>query len=232
MESIVAIGDIHGMESWRDIVEKHYDSKIVFMGDYLDPYGYVTRENQLMNLCSIISLKMNRLEDVVLLLGNHDLHYFCEDAAIGSRYDFQIKEEASNLFLDNLDLFQYAWQIDDVVFTHAGISDEWFRYDFRGDTSKSIADQLNNAFADQQGALFRVGMARGGERGRVGGIFWADSSELDNPLHGFTQVVGHNRVTDVTECFGVQGSRIIFCDCLRYGKYLHLEKRDGVWTSI
>lgn len=57
MESIVAIGDIHGMESWRDIVEKHYESKIVFMGDYLDPYGYVTRENQLMNLCSIISLK-------------------------------------------------------------------------------------------------------------------------------------------------------------------------------
>ena len=69
MESIVAIGDIHGMESWRDIVEKHYDSKIVFMGDYLDPYGYVTRENQLMNLCSIISLKMNRPHDVVLLEG-------------------------------------------------------------------------------------------------------------------------------------------------------------------
>ena len=113
MESIVAIGDIHGMESWRNIVEKHYESKIVFMGDYLDPYGYVTRENQLMNLCSIISLKMNRPDDVVLLLGNHDLHYFCEDAAIGSRYDFQIKEEASNLFLDNLDLFQYAWQVDD-----------------------------------------------------------------------------------------------------------------------
>ena len=232
MESIVAIGDIHGMETWKDIAEEHCESRIVFLGDYLDPYGYITRDNQLKNLCHIIYLKIKRPDDVVLLLGNHDLHYFCEDAAIGSRYDFQIKDDASNLFLENIDLFQYAWQIDDVVFTHAGISDEWFRNDFHGDSSKPIAEQLNNASVEQRKALFRVGRARGGERGKIGGIFWADSSELDNPLHGFTQVVGHNRVTDVTECFGVQNSRIIFCDCLRYGKYLRMEKRDGVWTSI
>ena len=76
--------------------------------------------------------------------------------------------------------------------------------------------------ADQVPALLRVGYARGGHRGDTGGIFWADKSELEDPLHGFTQIVGHSRVEEVTERTGPGGGKIVFCDCLRNGLYLYI----------
>lgn len=219
---VVAIGDVHGLTKWKDIVEEHEDCTIVFLGDYLDPYEYITREQQLANLSDIIGLKKERMDSVVLLLGNHDLHYFCEKALPGSRYDFQIEKDAEAMFCGNIELFQYAFQQGNFIFTHAGIQHSWFVNDFKGDLSKPIADQLNSPKPEQLDALFRLGRARGGRIGDIGGIFWADISELTDPLHGYTQIVGHNRVDDITERMGHHDNKIIFCDCLFKGKTVFL----------
>lgn len=221
-KTTIAIGDVHGLDLWRDVVDAHPGCRVVFLGDYLDPYGYVHRGKLLDNLRAIMQLKRDRPEDVVLLLGNHDLHYFCEDACIGTRFDEEIAEAASWMFLHNIDLFQYAFQDGEYLFTHAGVSQEWFECDFCGDASQPVAEQLNHPAADQIPALLRVGYARGGRRRDTGGIFWADESELDEPLHGFIQIVGHNRVEEVTERIGPGGGKIVFCDCLRNGLYLEL----------
>lgn len=116
-----------------EVVDAHPGCRVVFLGDYLDPYGYVHRGKLLDNLRAIMQLKRDRPEDVVLLLGNHDLHYFCEDACIGTRFDEEIAEAASCMFLHNIDLFQYAFQDGEYLFTHAGVSQEWFECDFCGD---------------------------------------------------------------------------------------------------
>ena len=81
---------------------------------------------------------------------------------------------------------------------------------------------LNFSTPEQELSLCRCGEARGGEPDAFGGIFWADVSELYEPLPGYTQVVGHNRVNDVCD-HANNGGRIIFCDCLFYEKYLKLE---------
>ena len=221
-KATIAIGDVHGLDLWRDVVEAHPECRVVFLGDYLDPYGYVPREKLLENLRSIIELKRDRPEDVILLLGNHDLHYFCEDACVGTRFDMEIAKAASWMFLNNIGLFQYAFQDGEYLFTHAGVSQLWFDYDFCGDAERSVAEQLNNPAADQVAALLRVGYARGGRACDTGGIFWADKSELEEPLYGFTQIVGHNRVAEVTEHTGPGGGKIVFCDCLRNGLYLYI----------
>jgi len=52
-----------------------------------------------------------------------------------------------------------------------------------------------------------------------GDIFWADMSELKNPLQGYTQIVGHNSVENI-ENYSNNGGRVIFCDCLNNGHYL------------
>ena len=221
-KATIAIGDVHGLDLWRDVVEAHPGCRVVFLGDYLDPYGYVHKGKLLDNLRAIIELKRNRPEDVVLLLGNHDLHYFCEDACVGTRFDMEIAEAASWMFLNNIGLFQYAFQDGEYLFTHAGVSQLWFDYDFCGDASRSVAEQLNNPAADQVAALHRVGSARGGCACDTGGIFWADKSELEEPLCGFTQIVGHNRVAEVTGHTGSGGGKIVFCDCLRNGLYLYI----------
>ena len=221
-KATIAIGDVHGLDLWRDVVEAHPECGVVFLGDYLDPYGYVHKGKLLDNLRAIMQLKRDRPEDVVLLLGNHDLHYFCDEACVGTRFDMEIAADASKLFLDNIHLFQYAFQDGEYLFTHAGVSQEWFDNDFCGDAARPIADQLNNPAADQVPALLRVGSARGGRACDTGGIFWADKSELEEPLYGFTQIVGHNRVAEVTEHTGPGGGRIVFCDCLRNGLYLYI----------
>ena len=118
--------------------------------------------------------------------------------------------------------FQYAFQDGEYLFTHAGVSQLWFDYDFCGDASRSVAEQLNNPAADHVPALLRVGYARGGRRGDTGGIFWADKSELEEPMRGYTQIVGHNRVAEVTEHIGPGGGKVVFCDCLRNGLYLYI----------
>ena len=118
--------------------------RVVFLGDYLDPFFYMSKVRLLENLREIIDFKRSRPEDSVLLMGNHDLHYFCGEASPASRFDAGIAGEASSLFLDNLDLFQYAFQDGEYLFTHAGVSQLWFDYDFRGEASRSIAEQLNH----------------------------------------------------------------------------------------
>lgn len=225
---IVAIGDIHGLDDWRAIVQQHPDCLMVFLGDYLDPYSAITRRALLENLRAIIELKRSRPDDVVLLLGNHDMHYFSPYARMGSRFDFEIRNEASSLFLDNIHLFQYAYQEENKIFTHAGISQWWWQNDFHGDNTRPIAEQLNHPTEKQMSALCRVGYARGGRFGRHGGIFWADSSELRNPLHGYTQIVGHNPVPRITVCESEEGTKIVFCDSLPYGNYLFIDASGEV----
>ena len=223
MQSTLVIGDVHGSDLWQDIVAQRPECRVVFLGDYLDPREPLPRQVLLRNLENIIALKRARPDEVTLLLGNHDLHYFCEEAPIASRFDMDIAEDASRLFLDHFDLFQFARQEGRRLFTHAGVSQEWFERDFRGDPARPLDEQLNHPVGGQLEALMRVGEARGGQRGALGGIFWADRSELVDPLHGFDQFVGHNRVPRVIEAEGAHDNRVVYCDCLGEGLCLLLD---------
>ena len=219
---IIVFGDIHGSTFWETVVDENPACRYIFLGDYLDPYKNVPEWQLIENLKKIIQFKKERPDDVILLLGNHDMHYFCSDMYPCSRFDFFIAKEVSVLFRENIHLFMYAFQVDNCIFSHAGISEKWFLEDFKGNADKNIADQLNNPLPEQLSSLCRCGEARGGESGTVGGIFWADVTELFELLPGYTQVVGHNRVNDVCEHTN-NGGRIIFCDCLFHEKYLKLE---------
>ena len=218
----IVIGDVHGSTFWKKAVEENPDCRYIFLGDYLDPYEYVPDELLVENLKEIIQLKKEKSDDVILLLGNHDLHYFCLDIPGSSgRYNSRISEEVSALFKDNLHLFTYAVQEDTRIFVHAGISQSWFINDFKGDLTKNIADQLNNPSKQQIRPLHQAGEARGGAWFTIGGIFLADISELEDPLEGYTQYVGHNRVGQIKEK-EKNGGKIVFCDCLYNNIYLKL----------
>jgi len=215
----IVLGDIHGLTCWKEIVNNHPDSRFIFLGDYIDPYEPVPRELLLANLQEIMQLKKDRPDDVILLFGNHDLHYFFEEVLMSNRFDLKIARKAAGLFIDNFHLFMYAFQEENLIFTHAGISHQWFVEDFKGDLDKNIAQQLNCPQPEQIAALCRCGEVRGGALNTVGGIFWADRHELYEPLQGYRQFVGHNRVDDICE-YSHNGGRITFCDCLKHHKYL------------
>ena len=219
----IVIGDVHGSTYWKTVVADNPDCRIIFIGDYLDPYENIPNDLLIKNLLEIIQLKKERPEDVILLLGNHDLHYFCPDIpGTSGRFNYRIEEEVKKIFTENLPLFTYAFQDGNRIFVHAGIAHDWFINEFKGDLTKNIAEQLNNPTSAQLRPLHQAGEARGGAWLTVGGIFWADISELDYPLQGYQQYVGHNRVGQIRVQTKDQG-QITFCDCLYNKVYLKLE---------
>lgn len=224
----IVFGDIHGLTTWKQVVAKNPNCRYVFLGDYLDPFESIEPAALLQNLQEIIELKKSQPENVILLLGNHDMHYITSDMVPSLRFDLEIYEAALILFTENFDLFQYAFQDGKYIFTHAGISQAWFINDFQGDTNKNIAEQLNNPTNEQVSALCRVSELFGGRRGALGGIFFAHWQELYDPLQGYIQVVGHHGMidsvaTDEISEYKTDNATVIFCDAFWNNQYLRID---------
>jgi Calcineurin-like phosphoesterase len=187
---LLAIGDIHGRDVWKDINFLAFD-KVVFVGDYVDSY---TRSDWQVyqNLKEIIDFKKQNFDKVVLLLGNHDIHYSHYPNHRCSGFREIAQYDLTELFTTHKDCFQLAYQIDNQLFTHAGISG------FKGVPYDKIAERLNEMNDDENGqnVLFQVGKLRGGTE-KVGGIVWADKLETQyDYLFGLNQIVGHTRLDD------------------------------------
>lgn len=199
---LIAIGDIHGRDVWKDINFKVFD-KVIFIEDYVDSYTHSDWQVY-QNLKEIIELKKENPDKVILLLGNHDIQYFfypnyrCSGFRESSQYDL------TELFLNAKNCFQIAYQIDNQLFTHAGISRTWFNqhYDsyFKNLKYDDLAIRLNEMCCNEEGqnVLFQVGKLRGGNE-KIGGIVWADKLETQfDYLFGLHQIVGHTGVGDIT----------------------------------
>ncbi|MCQ2222440.1 MAG: metallophosphoesterase [Bacteroidaceae bacterium] len=222
MKKTIAIGDIHGLKNWKKIVEEHPTDKIVFLGDYCDPYVQISNFDLLSNMLDIIELKQKRKDDIILLLGNHDMHYIYEDFPVSTRYNQDIARLLQALFKDERKLFQFAYQDGNTLFTHAGVSNLWWDKYFKGNTNEgapSIADQLNNPTEEQMKAMFLVGYGRGGNC-ECGSIFWADLDETcHDSLLGVHQIVGHTQVEHMRTVSSSEETSITYCDCLCHGKF-------------
>ena len=152
---LLAIGDIHGRDNWKDklfgstydyenwvtrdllngVTEEMADTwpfhkwdKIVFIGDYVDSFT-VTNVMMLKNLEDIIRFKKAFPDKVVLILGNHDVQYIVKGQQC-SGYRPEMQYDFESVFRANLDLFQMAYLADStmphpILFTHAGVSKSW-----------------------------------------------------------------------------------------------------------
>ena len=67
------IGDIHGQDSWKRLVDE--DCINIFVGDYFDPYQDFTVEELERNFMEIVEYKRKHRKNTVLLYGNHVQSY-------------------------------------------------------------------------------------------------------------------------------------------------------------
>ena len=210
----VSIGDTHGM-AVVDSVMKIIDNfdKFIFVGDYVDSFD-VDDHSMKTNLLDLIELKSKYPEKVVLLWGNHDIHYLLGKDYYCSGYRPGMRKVFHTIFQENEKLFQFSYQSGDYIWTHAGITEFWFEKKFRtGNIELTIADLLNEAFTLRYPPLFDIGYNREG-RQRTGGPLWCDKAELiSGPLKGYNQIVGHNRVEEV-EILWTGDKKIILIDVL------------------
>lgn len=227
----ISIGDIHGNDAWKKIDTEKYD-RIIFVGDYTDHF---TRSNETIinNLRSIIELKNQYPEKVILLLGNHDLGYmYPNDSRFRcSGYRPELSLDLGEVFQKNRHLFQCAYQIENYLWTHSGMTYEYYYLVYTPLKEKFLksfqVDPLTNdgmilsmmGFTKEIGILNYVSRSRGGAD-PYPGIFWADQSEhIQNIIKGnvtpFHQICGHSRVKEITS-YAIKNdeSSITLIDCL------------------
>ena len=145
---IVAIGDLHGRSDWKLIVHIEKPSKVIFIGDYFDSFTLSAAE-QLYNYNELIAFKERGECEVVLLIGNHDMHYFPEMGNTGTAgYQYNHAYQISDVIDRTRNHLRMAHQIDNILFTHAGFSPVWletiFGKGYKLNENQTYADLIND----------------------------------------------------------------------------------------
>ena len=146
----VIIGDIHGHDSWKQVVAQEQDAdRFVFVGDYFDSFT-VTGVVQIHNFKEIIEFKTTTDKEVIMLIGNHDYHYFPEigDSST-SGYQSTLAPSIKQVIGENKQHLQMGYKLDDIVCTHAGLSSEWLDDTFVDWNVDNMIDKLNELFQYQ-----------------------------------------------------------------------------------
>jgi predicted MPP superfamily phosphohydrolase len=145
----VVIGDVHGRSLWKLIVNQEQDAdRIVFIGDYFDSFD-IKGDDQLNNFLDIIEYKKSSSKEVIMLIGNHDHHYFPEVGNTGtSGYQVRMAPSIQHVIDTNREHLQMAYQMDEFLFSHAGISSMFLDSVFGKDGWKeeTMVEQVNELF--------------------------------------------------------------------------------------
>lgn len=226
-ESTLIVPDVHSRPFWK--IVKNSDLPVVFLGDYTDPYpqeGY-TREHTLANFEEILAFANEQKDRVTLLLGNHDCQMLGYSPSY-CRMDFTNASKYYKLFLDNKNLFKFAYKWNNTLFTHAGVTNAWLEYNDIEEDPDTIVDILNKniVFTDKYWKEFnfsrecevwdtpisQISVYRGGDY-QFGSPIWADIDEMalwpafkDNLI----QIFGHTQLSE-TGCF-VHQNNWYMCD--------------------
>jgi hypothetical protein len=216
---IITIGDLHGSQAWKQVNPDQWD-RIVFSGDYVDSFNH-TDEQILLNFQQVIPLKKKHPEKVILLLGNHDVAYYFNGLSRHGCSGFRRRmlPILFNTFQTEKENFQIAFQVENYLWTHAGVVQRWYDQFIKNQIlpgDENLAFTLNRLFLSYYLPLFHVSELRGGYD-NDGGIFWAHLTETrDDPLHGYHQIVGHTKTGEgiLTGKIKEGDTSVTFVDCL------------------
>ena len=138
------IADVHGRDQWKQIVAQEKDAdKVIFLGDYFDSFT-ISAVEQMHNFKEIVEFKETSGKEVIMLLGNHDHHYYpgINDSST-SGYQTKMAFVIKQLVEENKQHFQMAYREGEFVFSHAGFSSEWLDDTVIGWTLDNMIDKVN-----------------------------------------------------------------------------------------
>jgi len=215
MTKIIAIGDIHGRDKWKKILEQEQDTdKVVFIGDYFDSW---TESDKVIlnNFKEILALKESDPDKYILLIGNHDFHYISDEQYSGFRDAAKLENGVCiNKAIRDKSL-QMAWSHQDYLFTHAGVTTTWA--EANGVEGNGIADDINLLFLSNPGAFkFTPGYnnSNTGDDITQSPIWVRPYSLTEDGIKGWLQVVGHT--TNKTGIKASDNAFYIDCNLIEY----------------
>jgi len=249
---VISVGDVHGFDTWKQALNYWRPEEeetlidqfdyIIFIGDYVDDFDH-TDEQIYKNLLEIIELKEKYPHKVILLWGNHEMHYlFGPTQHKCSGYRTSMYLRLNTLLNEKRDLFQLAFQIKNYLWTHAGVHRGWYADNIERQTyvirkgqecewleidkSGTIADTLNFCFEAQHQPIYDCSFYRSG-RAKVGGPLWADFIETyRKPILNYHQIIGHTRRSQIdtyTNYKGDTSTTYVDCMSIEYNNYHILE---------
>lgn len=213
------IGDIHGRQSWKELVDENCIN--IFLGDYFDPYEMIPFPELERNFLEIIDHKKAHPDNVILLYGNHDYRYLPKISELSSRYDSQNASRIRFLLVEAEPLFYgVAFAIGErYLVSHAGVSRPWqMKY------LPEIEDFSPSKMEKAINKLWKLSKSTFGFKYNADYLDFYGESPCHSPIwirpeslrrHNLykqsdvIQVVGHSQFKAITETDG-----IVFVDCL------------------
>lgn len=219
---IVVVGDIHGHNSWKKILETEEAwNKVIFLGDYVDSFTVSSKE-QRDNLVELLTLKDG---NIIRLVGNHDLNYVPWNRAECSGYSHQTQGYCGQLIIDALmdgKIIPF-YQQDNILFSHAGFTRTWLKTVYRAEHIEDISTDYDKFNWATLKFNYNSGYDSHGDTISQGPTWVRPPSLVEDSLDDYIQVVGHTVMPSIAV---YREKDIIWCcDTLGYGQYLVID--DG-----
>ncbi len=141
----IIIGDPHGHWKFiKQIYDKENPDEVIILGDYFDSFN-IDVYNQKDSYENIINLRKEHLKKnkgrFIMLIGNHDFHYMDEKFGRCSGWNALSASVASYPLCRDWDKeilkMCYIDEINKTIYSHAGVSMNWFNSWIK---SKSLGD--------------------------------------------------------------------------------------------
>jgi len=225
---MIIVGDLHGrIDILKRILKQFKNEKKLFLGDYVDSF---VRPD-----CDIIDTVKAVLDsDAILLVGNHEFNYcgpFADKIKNGeissycSGFERSRFSELNGLLEKNKDRFKLGHFSDNVLYTHAGVTQEWIDFSCDQGLYENWQDGLSWITEAKpfdlsiHNRVFKCG-CRGGVA-MYAGPLWCDYRYEFKAIKGLNQIFGHTHVPGIFEydpirC-GSKESRNFCIDCLEAG---------------
>jgi predicted MPP superfamily phosphohydrolase len=244
MKTII-LGDTHGRSNWKLAVYQDKPDRVIFIGDYFDSFE-LSGVEQIDNFKQIIQYKTDNPQvEVVMLIGNHDHHYFPEVGYTGtSGYQSKIAPSITQVVDENRHHLQMAYGFGEYLFTHAGVSPVFMDQVFgENDWSKeNVVVDLNELFKYKPRAFDFNGFDAHGDNTTQTPIWIRPRSLMSSNKNykkslkkDYIQIIGHTQMKrlNLEESDKFTGGRYYFIDTMdTSGQYLVWQDNKITVNSI
>lgn len=216
MMTTIVLGDTHGRDAWKKIVNTEEFDRIIFIGDYFDSYD-IPFEKQGNNFLDIIEYKKSGEKEVILLFGNHDYHYLPGIYEHYSGFQHLNGPTIGIMLKDNLKELSMAYTFNNILFTHAGVTNTFLKNNEWG--GESLVGWLNDLFHFKPLSFFFNGWNPYGDDISQSPIWVRPRSLMqDSKSLGLIQIVGHTQQNQIDIKGKSTGGKYYFIDTLGTSK--------------
>jgi hypothetical protein len=245
MKKTLILGDTHGRSTWKLAIHQEQPDRVIFIGDYFDSFE-ISGVEQIDNFKQIIKYKEDNPQvEVVMLIGNHDHHYYPEIGYTGtSGYQNKIAPSINQVIDENRHHLQMAYGFEDFLFTHAGVSPVFMDQVFGKDdwSKESVVVDLNELFKYKPKAFEFNGFDGSGDNTtqtpiwiRPRSLMAVNKNHKNGLKKDYIQIVGHTQMRriDLEGSDKFTGGRYYFIDTMdTSGEYLVWQDNKFTVNSI